>query len=211
MTLLLWRREDGRGPHGEWAELDCRERVRPAPGGGPGRSLDEQRDLKPPAATFAKGGRGDSETCARNSMAPAPGLSRFFRGASGLRPDFGQRVMRILSSSMTEKCPAQSPLNSSAAAARPATPAGEDAFRRNRMTPAVAGSPKRKASSPKSLSKVMMIRASACARARTSRSAIPGASALTQTTSCPLPLGSLTASPGKFSSARMRIRQTLSG
>src|SRR5262249_21399646 len=63
----------------------------------------------------------------------------------------------------------------------------------------------RKASSPKSLSKVMRTRFSAMARSSTWRSLLPGASVRTQATSWPRLRSASTASAGKFSLASSRM------
>lgn len=62
------------------------------------------------------------------------------------------------SSSTTAKCPAQSVRLSKAATARRTTYEGEDSEIRNKTMPLDAGSPQRKASSPKFLSKVTRMR-----------------------------------------------------
>jgi hypothetical protein len=113
--------------------------------------------------------------------------------------------MRIRPGSTTEKCPDQSSRDIRTSAMILPTPAGPSAGKRNSKIPQLAGNPERHASSPKSLSKVRSTRASSRPRASTSSSVIPGASVRIQTTSCPNVRSAVTASPGKFSSARNRI------
>ncbi len=118
----------------------------------------------------------------------------------------GSGVIRNRLSSMTEKCPAQSSRLSRTATATSATCAAEGALMRNKMMPAEEERPRRKANSPKSLSKVIKIRCSEAARFTTSSSGLPGESVRAQNTSCPRARSASTAAPGKFSLARMHIR-----
>src|SRR5215813_6048845 len=90
------------------------------------------------------------------------------------------------------------------ASLRPTSPGfGIGTRRRTHRIP--GGNAVRRASSPKSLSKVSKMRSSLAAHAKTSGSAMPGAAVLIQTTSCPATRRAVTAAPGKFSLERERI------
>jgi len=116
----------------------------------------------------------------------------------------GRDLMRTRPGSTTENCPAQSSRLPTMLAMAGPTSAGDGIGRRNRTMPAVAGSPARQASSPKSLSNARRTRFSRTDRANTSGSGLPGASVRTQARSCPAARRAETASPGKFSFARKR-------
>lgn len=118
---------------------------------------------------------------------------------------FGSGVMRMRKSSTTAKCPVQSVRLARAATAACAACRDDGAEMRKRIIPLSAGSLRRNANSPKSLSNVTTMRFSRCARSRTSTSLIPGESVRIQATSWPCWRKAVTASPGKFSFANKRI------
>ena len=121
----------------------------------------------------------------------------------------GRGRIRTRPGSITLKCPGQSDRLVSTSVMRVPTSVGFGMATRNNTTPQWAGSPNRHASSPKSLSNVTKTRASATARSRITRSVLPGASVLTQATSCPAARNAVTAAPGRFSSAgNLIIRQS---
>ena len=106
------------------------------------------------------------------------------------------------SGATTEKWPPRAEISS--ASREPASP-GFGIGKRNSTTSHTEGKLEPLANSPKSLSKVSRIRCSGAANASTSASAAPGASILTQTTSCPAASRAAITAPGKFLSARKRM------
>ena len=117
----------------------------------------------------------------------------------------GSRLMRMANSSTTLKWPGQSSRDASTFETRSATAAAEGCEMRNRTTPCDAFAPRRKTSSPKSLSKVMSNRSSEAARASTSWSGLPGAVSRIHKTSCPPCRNRMTQSSGMFSLAQSRM------
>ena len=113
--------------------------------------------------------------------------------------------MRTRSGSITEKCPAQSERPPTRFARRTPTSPEDGIERRNNTTPQASGRPAPRAISPKSLSKVKIIRLSRAAHRKISLSEMPGAIVPIETTSCPACTRASTAAPGKFSSARKRM------
>jgi hypothetical protein len=126
------------------------------------------------------------------------------RDTSSAYFDGGSARVRMRPGSITENRPAQScRLSMIRDSVRPAAAAAGIGSRKS-TTPHSSGSRRRKASSPKSLSKVKSTRRSPAARASTSSSELPGASVRIQATSWPALRSAATASPGTFSSARKR-------
>jgi len=118
----------------------------------------------------------------------------------------GSVRMRIRCVSTTAKCPGQSSRKAMACDTAAATWLEELWGMRKSTIPQGAGRRAWKLNSAKSLSNVSSTRSSATARSNTCRSALPGASVLTQPTSCPERRSDSTASRGKFSFARKRMR-----
>ncbi len=114
--------------------------------------------------------------------------------------------MRIRCASTTAKCPGQSSRKAIARDTAAATWLEELRGIRKRTIPQGAGTRTWKPNSAKSLSNVSHTRSSATARSRTCRSVLPGASVLTQPTSWPERRNASTASRGKLSFARKRLR-----
>jgi hypothetical protein len=110
----------------------------------------------------------------------------------------------ILSDSTTEKWPSQSLLLSKMSTISRIKSFNDPIVMRNNTIPHIEGRCCRNASSPKSLSKVTIIRRSICAFSRIQLSETPGLSKRAHKTSCPRIFSKATASPGKFSSAKIR-------
>jgi hypothetical protein len=125
----------------------------------------------------------------------------------GFRRPAGSGSIRMRKSSTTEKWSCQSLRLWTTSAIRVATAVEEVATKRKSTTPQDAERPRRKTSSPKSLSKVSSTRLSDKARARCASSLAPGESMRAQATSWPRLRSNSTASPGIFSFARMRTRE----
>ena len=113
---------------------------------------------------------------------------------------------RILSRVTTQKDPRRSGWASTSAKARSAASSGDSGVMRNSTTPLPAESPRRKTSSPKSLSNARRIPCCSAQRAATSSSEMPGRSSAIENTSQPAFRSASRAGRGKFSSARNLMR-----
>jgi hypothetical protein len=118
-----------------------------------------------------------------------------YRGSGRIRTVLLSTTVNLYSQSFGE---------SKMAATFSAVVAGDGVEIRNRITPTEAFAPRRKTSSPNSLSKVNSSRGSACALASTPSSDSPGALSQIQSTSCPRCRSKTTQSPGMFSLAQRR-------
>ncbi len=117
------------------------------------------------------------------------------RGYDGGEPA-GRGIERTRVSSITENMPCHWSWIETAATSRCANRSGESAAKRHRITPQLAGSPLRNASSPKSVSNVRISLCSAAACIRTWLSSEPGLATATQTTSWPPPRARRPQQPG---------------
>jgi len=115
---------------------------------------------------------------------------------------------RIRSRVTTQKFPLRSGCDFTSAKATSAASSGDSGMSRNRTTPLPAESPRRKTSSPKSLSKVKRIRWPSEQRPATSSSAMPGHSSATENISQPALRSASRAGRGKFSSAKNLMRSS---
>lgn len=120
-------------------------------------------------------------------------------------PTSGNFLIRTWYSSATAKLPAQSLREVITVRTRRTVNSGERGANRNNTTPEDAGNRDRNANSPKSLSKVRRMRLFATARFKTVWSSIPGESARTHATSCPMSRNASTTSRGKCSFAKNRM------